>query len=86
MRQKKYTEDFDLAETCFICNNQRFNADEFEIKEVHRFEGSTDPADEAVVYGIASKDGLTGVLVNSHGYQSESMSDAIARKLGITGY
>jgi hypothetical protein len=86
MRQKGYTEDFNLAENCLVCNSQRFNADEFEIKEVHRFEGPTDPADEAVLYGIESKNGLKGVLVNSYGYQSESMSDAIARKLRITGY
>lgn len=86
MRREGYTEDFNLAENCLICNNQRFNADEFEIREVHRFEGPSDPADEAVVYGIESKDGLKGVLVNSYGYQSEPVSDAIARKLRITGY
>ena len=86
MRQKGYTEDFNLAENCLICNNQRFNADEFEINEVHRFEGPSDPADEAVVYGIESKNGLKGVLVNGYGYQSEPMSDAIARKLRITSY
>jgi len=86
MRQKGYTEDFNLAENCLICNNQRFNADEFEINEVHRFEGPSDPADEAVVYGIESRNGLKGVLVNGYGYQSEPMSDAIARKLRITSY
>jgi hypothetical protein len=86
MRQNGYTEDFNLAENCLICNSQRFNADEFEINEVHRFEGPTDPADEAVLYGIESKNGLKGVLVNSYGYQSEPMSDAIARKLRIVSY
>lgn len=86
MRAAGYTEDFNLAENCLICNSQRFNPDEFEINEVHRFEGPSDPADEAVLYGIESKDGLKGVLVNSYGYQSESMSDAIARKLRITSY
>jgi len=86
MRQKGYTEDFNLAENCLICNAQRFDADDFEITEVHRFEGPTDPGDSAVLYGIESKNGLKGVLVNSYGYQSESMSDAIARKLRITSY
>src|SRR5438309_6507214 len=86
MRENGYTEDFNLAENCLICNSQRFDADAFEIKEVYRFEGPTDPADEAVLYGIESNTGLKGVLVNSYGYQSESMSDAIARKLTIARY
>jgi hypothetical protein len=86
MRQNGFTEDFNLAENCLICNTQLFTADEFEIKEVHRFEGPTDPADEAVLYGIESKNGLKGVLVNSYGYQSDPMSDAIARKLHIASY
>jgi hypothetical protein len=85
MRQKGYTEDFNLAENCLICNSQRFNADEFEITEVHRFEGPTDPADEAVLYGVASANGWKGVLVNGYGYQSEPMTDAIAKKLHIAG-
>jgi hypothetical protein len=86
MRTKGVTEDFNLAETCLICNSQQFGADDFEITEVHRFEGPTDPADEAVLYGIESKNGLKGVLVNSYGYQSEPVSDAIARKLRITSH
>lgn len=86
LRAKGFTEDFNLAENCIICNSQRFNPDEFEIKEVHRFEGPSDPADNAVLYGIESVNGLKGVLVNSYGYQSEPMTDAIARKLRITGY
>jgi hypothetical protein len=85
LRQKGFTEDFNLAENCLVCNSQCFNPDEFEIKEVHRFEGPSDPADNAVLYGIESTNGLKGVLVNSYGYQSEPMSDAIARKLHIAG-
>lgn len=81
MRQKGFTEDFNLEENCVVCNSQRFGADEFEIKEVHRFEGPSDPADEAIVYGIESKTGLKGVLVNGYGYQSNAVSDAIAKKL-----
>ena len=81
MRQKGYTEDFNLAENCLICNSQRFNADEFEIKEVYRFEGDSDPADEAIVLGIESKSGIKGILVNGYGYSSGPMGDEIERKL-----
>ncbi|MDQ3682718.1 MAG: phosphoribosylpyrophosphate synthetase [Bacteroidota bacterium] len=81
LRERGFTEDFNLQENCLICNAQKFNPDEFAIKEVYRFEGDSDPGDEAVVYGIESNNGMKGVLVNSYGYQSETMSDKIAKKL-----
>ena len=83
LRKRGYTEDFNLEENCLICNQQQFNSDDFEIREVIRFEGDSDPADEAVVYGIESRNGLKGILVNGYGYSSESMGDEIARKLSI---
>ncbi len=81
LRERGFTEDFNLQENCLICNAQKFNPVEFAIKEVYRFEGDSDPGDEAVVYGIESNNGMKGVLVNGYGYQSETMSDRIAKKL-----
>ena len=81
LKKRGFTEDFNLKENCLICNNNEFYADNFEITEVYRFEGDTDPADEAIVYGIESKNGLKGVLVNSYGYQANTMSNDIAKKL-----
>ncbi len=83
LKKRGFTEDFNLEENCLICNAQKFHADEFKISEVYRFEGNSDPGDEAVVYGIESANGIKGVLVNSYGYQSEPMSDEIARKLKL---
>jgi hypothetical protein len=56
---------------------------EFEIVEVHRFEGDTDPADEAVVYAIQSKHGEKGVLVNAFGVYSDRVSDELIEKLKV---
>lgn len=83
LKRRGYTEDFNLKENCLICNAQQFNPADFEIKEVYRFEGPSDPADEAIVYGIESANGLKGVLVNGYGYTSEPMTDEMARKLRI---
>jgi hypothetical protein len=83
LRERGFTEDFNLAENCLICQNRKFNVDDFEIKEVHRFEGASDPADSSVVYAIKSKDGLKGILVNAYGYASDTMSNEIAKKLRI---
>ena len=86
LRQRGYTKDFNLKDNCLVCNDEPFDANEFEIKEVVRFEGNSDPADEAIVYGIESASGIKGVLVNSYGYQSDTMSDDIAKKLTIQAH
>src|SRR5215216_3629251 len=83
LRSRGYTEDFNLRENCIFCNGKEYSPYEFEIREVIRFEGDSDPADEAVVYGIESASGVKGVLVNGYGYSSEPMGEEIARRLQI---
>ena len=84
LKERGYTKDFNLKENCIVCHEDKFNPEEFEIVEVYRFEGDSDPADEAVVYGIASKTGLKGVLVNGYGPSADAMSSEMAKKLSIS--
>ena len=51
--------------------------------EFHRFEGNSDPGDEAIVYAIESRNGLKGVLVNAFGVYSEPLSDDMMKKLSF---
>lgn len=81
LRNRGFVVDFNLDENCLVCNTDKFNPEDFEITEVYRYEGETDPADEATVYGIESSNGLKGVLVTGYGAYSESMSDAMLSKL-----
>ena len=83
LKLRNYTLDFNLKDNCIVCNEQKFNVDDFEIVEVYRFEGNTDPADEAVVYAIESKAGLKGVLVSGYGISADTMSSEMAKKLQI---
>jgi len=75
--------DFNLYENCIICNQQKFNPEDFKIVEVYRYEGDSDPADEAIVYAIESKNGLKGVLVNGYGISAETLSSEMAKKLSM---
>ena len=84
LKERGYTKDFNLKENCIVCHEDKFNPEEFEITEVYRFEGDSDPADEAVVYGIASKTGLKGVLVNGYGPSADAISAEMAKKLSIS--
>jgi hypothetical protein len=81
LRERGYTLDFNLEENCITCNDGKFNADEFEIVDVYRYEGNTDPADEATVYAIESKSGIKGVLVTGYGASSDTMSMDLLKKL-----
>ena len=83
LKSRGYIMDFNLQENCIICQGNKFNPEDFEITEVYRFEGDSDPADEAVVYAIESHNGLKGVLVNGYGISSEAMSAEMAGKLSF---
>jgi hypothetical protein len=81
LKKRGYNLDFNLKENCIVCHEDKFNPEDFEIVEVYRFEGDSDPADEAVVYAIESKNGRKGVLVNGYGISADAMSAEMARKL-----
>jgi hypothetical protein len=83
LRERGYVIDFNLSDNCLICEGAKFDAADFEIVEVHRFEGQTDPADEAVVFAIESNTGLKGILVNAYGPYAESMGSDIVKKLSV---
>ena len=83
LRNRGFTVDFNLQENCLVCHNDKFNIEDFEVAEVYRFEGNTDPADEAIVFGIESKTGVRGLLVSGYGISAEGMSAEMARKLSL---
>lgn len=83
LKEEGYTTDFNLDENCIVCHARKFNANDFEIISVYRYEGESNPSDESTVYGIESNTGLKGVLVTSYGMYSEKLSDEILRKLSF---
>ncbi len=86
LKHKGYTVDFNLAFDKIICLNNEIclNPDEFEIVEVHRFEGDSNPDDEDVVYAIESKDGkVKGTMMSAYGMYAESISTTMIQKLSI---
>ena len=86
LKKRGYTTDFNLAFDKLVCNETKvcLDPDEFEITEVYRFEGETNPSDEAVVYAVESKSkGMNGVLVNAYGVYADPVSDAMIKKLSM---
>ena len=62
--------------------NIHMTADDIEIDEFYRFEGASNPDDNAIVYAVTSKKyNLKGVLVNAFGTYANNSSSAILAKL-----
>lgn len=81
LREKGFTTDFNLEENCIVCHPYRFGPDEFEIVDLYRYEGNSDPADEAVVYAIESTSGVKGILVTGYGVSNDDYTTEILQKL-----
>lgn len=64
-----HTYDFNLHN-----NEISTNPNQFKITHIYRYEGSTNPDDEATVYGIESIFGIKGVFVT--GFSANSMDEA----------
>jgi hypothetical protein len=81
LRREGYTVDFRLEENSMVCPTDQFRYDEFDIVDVYRYEGETDPADEASVYAIQSKSGVKGILVTGYGASDDTFSTELLAKL-----
>jgi hypothetical protein len=85
LRQRGYLIDFNLEPdriSCPVTAISLLPAD-FEITEVYRFEGNSDPADEAIVYAIESRSGQKGVLVNGFGPSADEVGEEMIEKLKV---
>ncbi|MDP9047373.1 MAG: phosphoribosylpyrophosphate synthetase [Bacteroidota bacterium] len=84
LRKEGYTVDFNLKGNALACSGTdlQIHPDDFVIDKNYRFEGESDPADEAVVYAISSeKYNLKGVLVNGYGTSSDPLTDDMIKAL-----
>ena len=84
LKAEGYTEDFNLQGSCLQCQSSLIQVfpHEFKVDKHYRFEGLSDPSDEAVVYAISSaKYNLKGTLVNGYGIYSEPLADEMVKAL-----
>lgn len=70
--------DFNLQEEAI-----KNNPDNYEIVHVYRYEGESNPDDEAIVYGIKTATGEKGVFVAGFSANSESDAAQVLRAISI---
>lgn len=84
LKQRGYTHDFNIEFDKLSCKKTGICLDpsEFNITEVYRFEGDTNPSDEDVVYAVESSDGKTkGIVTSAFGLYADPISDKMIQKL-----
>lgn len=82
LRKQGYITDFNIEGNKLICSHGKFGTEDFEVADVYRYEGMSDPGDEAAVYAIKSSDGVKGILVTGYGASADVTSEEILEKLG----
>lgn len=80
LNKNGFIHDFNLQD-----ENIKKNPHNYEIEHVYRYDGDTDPDEEAVVYGIVSNSGEKGVYVAGFSANSESEAATVLAKLCIEG-
>lgn len=86
LTKRGYTAQFSSGENkkCLICNSSKIelSPDTFEIDEIYRFEGMTDPGDEMILMAISSKKfNIKGMVLNAFGVDSDDLKSRITEKL-----
>ena len=84
LKEEGYTVDFNLRDDCLMGPGDALQLypNEFLVDKHYRFEGMSDPGDEAVVYAISSpRHGVKGTLVNGYGISSEALSAEMVKAL-----
>jgi len=84
LAKQGYTIDFNLKSSQVNDGENPIQEfpEQFLIDKHYRFEGESDPDDEAIVYAISSVDGkIKGIFVNGYGTSSEKSGDELIKKL-----
>ena len=59
-------------------NGKSYKQDEIEIIKTYRFEGESDPGDEAIIYLVEANDGMVGYSLDAYGVYTNHANDAYA--------
>ena len=80
LKDKGFTVDFNIQENRIVNS-----PDDFQIEHVYRYEGESDPGDEATVCGIKSSTGEKGVFVAGLSAFTDNTAAMVLNELTIKG-
>ncbi len=82
-KKEGFEYDFNLKEDRLECKKlgKDYQAKDFNIVKVARFEGMSNPDDNSVLYAIETDDGTKGTLTDAYSTYSQAISPEMAKKL-----
>jgi hypothetical protein len=83
LRQNGFSNDFRIEGNRLVCGPELLNTSDLKIAVTYRYEGHSDPGDEATVYGIESHTGLKGILVTGDGIYADAPSATLLKRLHL---
>lgn len=83
--EEGYEYDFNLMDEEIELKSEAttYGVDDFEVDKVLRFEGMSNPDDNAILYCIHTKDGKKGTLVDGYGISGGQISNELMAKLDL---
>lgn len=77
LKQKHQYNEFTLGEPGLIwLSGKSYKEDEVRMIRTYRFEGDSDPAEEAIIYIIETNDGSIGYSIDTYGVYTNHLDDA----------
>ncbi len=84
LKTEGYISDLNTEFKSLIKIGKSLDRDEYKIDQTYRFEGTTDPGDEAIIYAISNtKNSLKGFLVDGYGISSDPRIQNLTKNLRI---
>jgi hypothetical protein len=83
--EEGYEFDFNLMDEKIElkAESKSYHPDDFEVDKVLRFEGMSNPDDNAILYCIHTKDGKKGTLVDGYGISGGQISKELMARLDL---
>lgn len=83
--EEGYEYDFNLLDDKIEIKSEKetYQINEFKVDKVLRFEGASNPDDNAILYAITTENGKKGVLVDGYGISSGQVSKEMMDKLDL---
>lgn len=83
-KEEGYLHDFNLTdEHLTLSEKEKFSENEFKVDKFLRFEGMSNPDDNAILFAITTSDGKKGTLLDGYGISSGQVSKKMMKKLQV---
>ena len=86
LQKEGYTEDFNLCNVGVENKTRKtvHEPDNLQVVKYYRFEGESNPDDNAILYAIETSTGEKGLLLDAYGAYSGNIPNELLQKLKIS--